>query len=78
MWRYIARISGGRHLGGQRPGVQALGAPSGRRADWKAHATHYFETTSHAFFAKETDFLKQRGIDVTLIYGLHTYGQRLA
>ena len=46
-------------------------------ADVKAHATHYFETTSDAFFANETAFLEQRGIDVALIDGLHTYGQVL-
>ena len=46
-----------------------------RRADAKANATHYFETTSDAFFANEAAFLKQRRIDVALIDGLHTYGQ---
>ena len=44
-------------------------------ADTKARATHYFETTSDAFFANETAFLEQRGIDVALIDGLHTYRQ---
>jgi Methyltransferase domain len=52
-----------------------LSARSRRLADAKARATHYFETTSDAFFANETAFLEQRGIDVALIDGLHTYGQ---
>lgn len=52
-----------------------LSARTRRRADAKANATHYFETTSDAFFANETVFLKQRRIDVALIDGLHTYGQ---
>jgi hypothetical protein len=52
-----------------------LSARSRRLADAKARATHYFETTSDAFFAHETAFLEQRGIDVALIDGLHTYGQ---
>ena len=53
-----------------------LSARSRRRlAGAKARATHYFETTSDAFFANETAFLEQRGIDVALIDGLHTYGQ---
>ena len=52
-----------------------LSARSRRLADAKARATHYFETTSDAFFAKETAFLEQHGIDVALIDGLHTYGQ---
>jgi hypothetical protein len=52
-----------------------LSARSRRRADAKARATHYFETTSDAFFANETAFLEQRGIDVALIDGLHSYGQ---
>ena len=46
-----------------------------RLADAKARATHYFETTSDAFFANETAFLEQHGIDVALIDGLHTYRQ---
>lgn len=46
-----------------------------RRADAKAQATHYFEMASDVFFAEKTAFLKQRGIDVALIDGLHTYGQ---
>ena len=54
-----------------------LSARSRRLADAKARATHYFETTSDAFFAHETPFLKQHGIDVALIDGLHTYGQVL-
>jgi hypothetical protein len=54
-----------------------LSARSRRLADVKARATHYFETTSDAFFANETAFLEQHGIDVALIDGLHTYGQVL-
>ena len=50
-----------------------LSARSRRLADAKARATHYFETTSDAFFANETGFLEQHGIDVALIDGLHTY-----
>jgi Methyltransferase domain len=41
----------------------------------KGRETHYFETTSDAFFANETAFLEQHPIDVALIDGLHTYGQ---
>jgi hypothetical protein len=52
-----------------------LSARSRRLADAKARATHYFETTSDAFFANETAFLEQRPIDVALIDGLHTYEQ---
>ena len=52
-----------------------LSARSRRLADAKAHATHYFETTSDAFFASQTAFLAERGIDVALIDGLHCYGQ---
>jgi hypothetical protein len=52
-----------------------LSARTRRRADAKADATHYFETTSEAFFADEAAFLKQRRLDVGLIDGLHTYGQ---
>jgi hypothetical protein len=52
-----------------------LSARSRRLADAKARATHYFETTSDAFFASETAFLEQHGIDVALIDGNHTYGQ---
>jgi len=44
-------------------------------ADAKGRATHYFETTSDAFFANETAFLEQHPIDVALIDGLHTYEQ---
>jgi SAM-dependent methyltransferase len=54
-----------------------LSASSRRLADAKARATHYFETTSDAFFANETAFLEQHGIDVALIDGLHTYRQVL-
>ncbi|WP_006245475.1 class I SAM-dependent methyltransferase [Mycolicibacterium tusciae] len=46
-----------------------------RRADAKAQATHYFETTSDAFFTSQAGFLEQHGVDVALIDGLHTYGQ---
>ena len=52
-----------------------LSARSRRLADTKARATHYFETTSDSFFANETAFLEQHGIDVALIDGLHTYEQ---
>ena len=52
-----------------------LSARSRRLADAKARATHYFETTSDAFFESQTAFLAQRGIDVALIDGLHSYGQ---
>jgi hypothetical protein len=55
--------------------VLRLSARSRRLADAKAHATHYFETTSDAFFASQTAFLAQRGIDVALIDGLHSYEQ---
>lgn len=48
-----------------------------RRAEAKASATHYFETTSNAFFENAAPFLKQRRIDVALIDGLHTYRQVL-
>jgi hypothetical protein len=58
------------------PALQ-LSARSRRRADATARATHYFETTSDAFFANEAAFLEQRGIDVALIDGGHTYGQAL-
>jgi hypothetical protein len=52
-----------------------LSARSRRLADAKARTTHYFETTSDAFFVNETAFLERHGIDVALIDGLHTYGQ---
>ncbi|KAA8960191.1 class I SAM-dependent methyltransferase [Mycobacterium sp.] len=52
-----------------------LSARSRRAADATARATYYFETTSDAFFATETAFLEQHGVDVALIDGLHTYGQ---
>jgi methyltransferase family protein len=48
---------------------------SRRLADTKARATYYFEMTSDTFFADETAFLEQHGIDVALIDGLHTYKQ---
>lgn len=44
-------------------------------ADAKARVTHYFETTSDAFFAEQAAFLAERPIDVALIDGLHTYEQ---
>ncbi len=46
-----------------------------RMANAKARATHYFETTSDAFFAEQASFLAERPIDVALIDGLHTYQQ---
>jgi hypothetical protein len=52
-----------------------LSACSRRLAAEKARGTHYFETTSDAFFKNETAFLEQRGIDVALIDGLRTYQQ---
>jgi hypothetical protein len=52
-----------------------LSARARRLADAKARATHYFQTTSDAFFVNKTAFLQQRGIDVALIDGLHNYGQ---
>jgi Methyltransferase domain len=54
-----------------------LSVPVRRLADAKGRATHYFETTSDAFFANEMAFLEQHGIDVALIDGLHTYRQVL-
>lgn len=53
----------------------ALSARTRKRAAAKASATHYFETSSDAFFADQSVFLKQRGIDVAFIDGLHTYRQ---
>ncbi|CAN5255180.1 class I SAM-dependent methyltransferase [soil metagenome] len=44
-------------------------------ADAKARTTHYFETTSDAFFESQAAFLQQHPIDVALIDGLHTYEQ---
>ncbi|MGO9157862.1 class I SAM-dependent methyltransferase [Mycobacterium sp.] len=44
-------------------------------ADAKARVTHYFEMTSDDFFANEAAFLEQRGIDVALIDGQHSYMQ---
>ncbi|MBO0675924.1 class I SAM-dependent methyltransferase [Mycolicibacterium sp. S2-37] len=44
-------------------------------ADAKARTTHYFETTSDAFFENEAAFLAGHPIDVALIDGLHTYEQ---
>jgi Methyltransferase domain len=44
-------------------------------AEAKGRATHYFETTSDAFFENETAFLERHPIDVALIDGLHTYEQ---
>lgn len=55
--------------------VFRLSGRSRRLADAKAHATHYFEMTSEAFFASQTAFLAQRSIDVALIDGLHSYEQ---
>ena len=50
--------------------ARARGSPTRRRAPPAARET------SDAFFANETAFLKQRGIDVALIDGLHGYGRR--
>lgn len=44
-------------------------------ADSKGRTTHYFETTSDAFFENEAAFLGQHPVDVALIDGLHTYEQ---
>ncbi len=44
-------------------------------ADAKARETHYFETTSDAFFDNEAELLTKHPIDVALIDGLHTYEQ---
>ncbi len=44
-------------------------------ADATGRVTHYFETTSDAFFENETAFLERHPIDVALIDGLHTYEQ---
>lgn len=52
-----------------------VSAFSRKRAEAKARATHYFETTSEGFFASQTALLEQRGIDVALIDGLHSYEQ---
>lgn len=52
-----------------------LSARSRRLADAKARVTHYFETTSDDFFATETALLEQRGLDVALIDGQHSYRQ---
>ncbi|ORB61078.1 class I SAM-dependent methyltransferase [Mycolicibacterium tusciae] len=49
-----------------------------RLAEAKARETLYFEMTSDAFFANEADFLQERGVDVALVDGLHTYAQVLA
>jgi hypothetical protein len=51
-----------------------LSARTRRQAEAKG-STRYFETTSDAFFANETAFLEQHGIDVALIDGNHTYVQ---
>ncbi|BBZ36295.1 class I SAM-dependent methyltransferase [Mycolicibacterium confluentis] len=48
-----------------------------RLADAKARVTHYFETTSDAFFAEQGALLERTGIDVALIDGLHTSEQAL-
>ena len=45
------------------------------QADAGGRITHYFETTSDDFFARNADFLEQRPIDVALIDGMHTYEQ---
>ena len=75
----VSRGSAFRHIGADEkiavdPAFK-LSARSRRLAEVKARATHYFETTSDAFFANEADFLESRGIDVALIDGNHTYEQ---
>lgn len=52
-----------------------LSARTRALADAKGRATHYFETTSDAFFENQTALLEQYPIDVALIDGLHTYEQ---
>lgn len=44
-------------------------------ADAKGRETHYFETTSDAFFQNEAELLERHPVDVALIDGLHTYEQ---
>lgn len=55
--------------------AMVISARNRKRAASMASATHYFETSSDAFFASESAFLNQRGIDVALIDGLHTHRQ---
>src|SRR5262249_9127950 len=50
-----------------------LSARSRRLADQTPRAKNYFEPLGDAFLANETAFLEQRGMDVALIAGLHTY-----
>lgn len=57
--------------------VFKLSARSRRLSEARARTTHYFETTSNAFFASESSLLEQLGIDVALVDGLHTYRQTL-
>lgn len=52
-----------------------LSARTRALADEKARTTHYFETTSDAFFADQAELLHQHPVDVALIDGLHTYEQ---
>ncbi len=52
-----------------------LSERSRQLADEQGRATHYFETTSDAFFENEAAFLEQHPVDVALIDGLHTYEQ---
>lgn len=52
-----------------------LSAHARELSDDKGRVTHYFETTSDAFFQNETALLEQNPIDVALIDGLHTYEQ---
>lgn len=54
-----------------------LSARTRKAAGAMARTTHYFEVPSDDFFAKESAFLEERGIDVALIDGLHTYDQVL-
>jgi hypothetical protein len=53
-----------------------ISARSRKLAESKARETHYFETTSDAFFADQAALI-ERGIDVAFIDGLHTYEQAL-
>ncbi|BBA89453.1 MULTISPECIES: class I SAM-dependent methyltransferase [Mycobacterium] len=52
-----------------------LSARTRKLASAKARVTHYFETTSDAFFANDAGYLEHNGVDVALVDGLHTYKQ---
>jgi Methyltransferase domain len=54
-----------------------ISAPNYRRAETTARETRYFELTSDAFFATQSELLERHGVDVALIDGLHTYEQAL-